>query len=185
MPDSLRLTLTTIAITVATLLQGGFAAAFERSERLLIAAADPPPAAGQNPAPPAPAAKPPVRENPAAKPPGKESPPAKTPDSKTPSVKTPPAKPKPAGIPEKVLKVLEYVDKHDKAMDGYEGGRNFGNFERLLPQNDRTGKRIRYREWDVNPRRPGVNRGAERMVTGSNGRAYYTSDHYKSFKSIR
>jgi len=87
--------------------------------------------------------------------------------------------------PEKFLKVLDHVDKNGQPMQGYEGGRNFGNFERRLPQTDRSGKRIRYREWDVNPLRPGVNRGAERLITGSDGSANYTVDHYDTFKKIR
>jgi ribonuclease T1 len=91
----------------------------------------------------------------------------------------------PKGVPEKVAKVLSYVDEHDKAPPGYEGGRTFGNFEKLLPQSDKKNRKIRYREWDVNPHRPGVNRGAERLVTGSDGTAYYTKDHYKSFIKIR
>jgi guanyl-specific ribonuclease Sa len=107
-----------------------------------------------------------------AQPAAKEKPPAK-----------PPAK-KPE-FPEKVLKVLEYVDKYGKPMDGYVGGGNFGNFEKHLPQTDDKGRRIKYREWDVNPKLPGVNRGAERLVTGSDRHAYYTSDHYRSFRKIR
>src|SRR5262249_26278825 len=91
----------------------------------------------------------------------------------------------PRGIPEKVLKVLEYVDKHGEAMDGYEGGRSFGNFERRLPLTDDKGRRLRYREWDVNPLRPGVNRGVERLITGSDGTAYFTDDHYATFRKIR
>ena len=98
----------------------------------------------------------------------------------------PPSRPAaPKGIPEKVLRVLEHVDQHGSPMDDYEGGRSFGNFERRLPMTDSQGRRIRYREWDVNPLRPGVNRGAERLVTGSDGSAYYTSDHYSTFKKIR
>jgi dienelactone hydrolase len=93
--------------------------------------------------------------------------------------------PAPRGIPDKVLKVLEYVDKHGEAMDGYEGGRTFGNFERQLRITDAKGRRIKYREWDVNPLRPGVNRGAERLITGSDGGAYYTNDHYSTFTRIR
>ena len=110
-------------------------------------------------------------------------------------VLTAPAKPAPAGIvtkstappgvPAKVMQVLEYVDKHGEAMPGYEGGRAFGNFEKRLPQTDGQGKRVRYREWDVNPLRPGANRGAERLVTGPDGAAYYTADHYETFKKIR
>jgi dienelactone hydrolase len=97
-----------------------------------------------------------------------------------------PAKaPAPRGIPDKVVKVLEHVDKHGEAMDGYEGGRTFGNFERQLAIADEKGRRIKYREWDVNPLRPGVNRGPERLITGSDGGAYYTDDHYSTFKKIR
>ena len=99
-----------------------------------------------------------------------------------PAAKTPAS---PKGVPEKAMKVLAYVDKNGEAMEGYEGGRNFGNFEKRLPQNDEKGRRIKYREWDVNPLRPGVNRGAERLVTGSDGSAHYTDDHYNTFKKIR
>lgn len=91
----------------------------------------------------------------------------------------------PAGVPAKVGKVLKYVDEHGKALAGYEGGRTFLNAEKHLPRKDADDKPIKYREWDVNPHRPGVNRGAERLVTGSDGSAYYTNDHYRSFKKIR
>lgn len=99
--------------------------------------------------------------------------------------KAPAPKAAPKGIPDKALKVLEHVDANGEAMAGYEGGRTFGNFERRLRQTDDKGGRIKYREWDVNPLRPGVNRGPERLVTGSDGSAYYTDDHYESFKKIR
>lgn len=108
-------------------------------------------------------------------------PPARRPAPKP----TPAATAKPSGIPEKVLKVLKHVDEEQTAPKGYEGGRNFLNLERLLPQKDSQGNRLKYREWDVNPLRPGVNRGAERLVTGSDGSAFYTDDHYRSFKKIR
>jgi dienelactone hydrolase len=99
--------------------------------------------------------------------------------------KTPAPKTAAKGVPDKVLKVLEYVDKHAAPLEGYEGGRSFGNFERRLPQTDEKGRRLKYREWDVNPLRPGVNRGPERLITGSDGSAYYTDDHYKTFRKIR
>ncbi|OWK46504.1 dienelactone hydrolase family protein [Fimbriiglobus ruber] len=107
-----------------------------------------------------------------------------------PPPKGPAPAPKPApggvkGVPDKATKVLEYVDKHGEAMEGYEGGRTFGNFERHLRATDDKGARIKYREWDVNPLRPGVNRGVERLITGSDGAAYYTDDHYATFKKIR
>ncbi len=91
----------------------------------------------------------------------------------------------PKGVPEKVGKVLKHIDEKGEAPPGYQGGRTFLNVEKLLPQTDAKGRRIKYREWDVNPLKPGVNRGPERLVTGSNGSAYYTADHYKSFKKIR
>lgn len=100
----------------------------------------------------------------------------------------PPLKPSPAvpaGVPAKALKMLSQVDEHGRPLDGYEGGRTFLNLERLLPLKDADGQRIRYREWDVDPLRPGVNRGPERLVTGSDGSAYYTGDHYRSFKKVR
>jgi ribonuclease T1 len=91
----------------------------------------------------------------------------------------------PAGVPAKVGKVLRYIDEHQRAPEGYEGGRPFGNHEELLPKQDARGRPIKYREWDVNPKMPGKNRGPERLVTGSDGNAYYTPDHYRSFIKIR
>jgi guanyl-specific ribonuclease Sa len=91
----------------------------------------------------------------------------------------------PAGVPAKVATVLHHVDTSHKAPDGYEGGRRFHNEEKRLPQKDKDGNAISYQEWDVNPKVQGVNRGAERLVTGSDGSAYYTSDHYRTFTKIR
>jgi len=88
-------------------------------------------------------------------------------------------------IPDKVLNVLAYVRKNDRAPEGYVGGRVFGNFENHLPRNDLSGDKIRYQEWDVNPKIRGKNRGAERLVTGSDDRAYYTADHYNTFTEIK
>lgn len=96
-----------------------------------------------------------------------------------PAIKLPP------GVPAKVARVLAHVDEHGEAPEGYQGGRGFVNAERHLPQTDRRGRRIRYREWDVNPLRAGVNRGPERLVTGSDGSAWYTADHYNHFTRLR
>jgi guanyl-specific ribonuclease Sa len=95
----------------------------------------------------------------------------------------------PAGVPAKVAAVLEHVDEHKEAPKGFEGGRRFLNLgrdgEESLPRKTSSGKQINYQEWDVNPHIQGKNRGAERLVTGSDGSAYYTSDHYRTFKKIR
>ncbi|GAA4456561.1 hypothetical protein GCM10023189_26020 [Nibrella saemangeumensis] len=88
-------------------------------------------------------------------------------------------------IPAKVYEVLRYVRTNNRAPEGYVGGRRFGNFENHLPRLDVSGRRINYQEWDVNPKREGRNRGAERLVTGSDGRAWYTRDHYNSFVEVK
>ncbi len=87
-------------------------------------------------------------------------------------------------IPQKVYEVLKYIKENGEAPDGYVGGRKFGNYEKQLPQKDENGRRINYQEWDVNPKQQGRNRGAERLVTGSNNKAYYTKNHYKTFIEI-
>lgn len=88
-------------------------------------------------------------------------------------------------IPGKVLIVLEYIRTNHRAPDGYEGGRKFGNFEKLLPICDSAGKKMRYQEWDVNPKIQGKNRGKERLVTSESDQAWYTPDHYDSFIEIK
>jgi guanyl-specific ribonuclease Sa len=88
-------------------------------------------------------------------------------------------------IPEKVYEVLSYVTEHKQAMKGYVGGRVFENREKRLPLYNTQQKRIQYREWDVNPKIPGQNRGAERLITGNDFSAWYTRNHYQSFIKIK
>jgi ribonuclease T1 len=78
--------------------------------------------------------------------------------------------------PPKAKAVLEAIQKrHGEVLPGYVGGRWFQNRERRLPPGQ-------YREYDVNPRVPGRNRGAERLVIEqATGKAYYTDDHYRTF----
>jgi guanyl-specific ribonuclease Sa len=87
------------------------------------------------------------------------------------------------------MPVLEYVLAHGEPMPDYVGGREYRNLGldngQILPRTDAQGRAIRYREWDVNRKVPGRNRGAERLITGSDGRAYYTNDHYATFRRIR
>jgi guanyl-specific ribonuclease Sa len=98
----------------------------------------------------------------------------------------PEADPIPQGhVPEKVMEVLQHIDRTHAAPAGYEGGREFMNAGDTLPSRDRKGQRIHYQEWDVNPHVAGQNRGAQRLVTGSDGSAYYTGDHYRTFARIR
>ena len=76
----------------------------------------------------------------------------------------------------KAAMILDAVQKrHGDPLPGYVGGKTFHNRERKLPFG-------RYREYDVHPKVPGRNRGAERVVIEQqSGKAYYTGDHYRSF----
>jgi guanyl-specific ribonuclease Sa len=83
------------------------------------------------------------------------------------SVRTPPPKAK------AVLEAIQ--NRHGEPPPGYVGGRFFYNRERRLPPG-------RYREYDINPKIHGQNRGAERLVIEqTTGKAYYTDDHYQTF----
>jgi hypothetical protein len=55
----------------------------------------------------------------------------------------------------------------------------------VLAEFDSAGNKITYREWDVNPNIKGINRGAERLVTGSDGSAYCTGDHYQTYTQLQ
>jgi ribonuclease T1 len=105
-------------------------------------------------------------------------PPIKTQTSRT--------EPKRGGdIPQKVYEVLKYVKKHGEAPRGYVGGREFKNREHQLDSRSRSGSMIHYREWDVNPKQEGHNRGRERLVTGDDDRAWYSDDHYATFREVK
>lgn len=94
-----------------------------------------------------------------------------------------------AGVPERAYDTLVEIDAGrwpDSAnAPGTKGGITFRNREGRLPATDAAGRAIDYREWDVNPKRPGRSRDAERIVTGSDGSAWYTGDHYETFTRMR
>ncbi|MCZ4581760.1 ribonuclease N [Gordonia amicalis] len=95
----------------------------------------------------------------------------------------------PAAVPAHVTRTLALIDAGEwpeaARAPGTKGGLTFRNNERRLPSTDADGRRIAYREWDVNPKEPGRSRDAERIVTGNDGTAWYTADHYRSFILIR
>ncbi|WAC53780.1 ribonuclease domain-containing protein [Gordonia sp. SL306] len=95
----------------------------------------------------------------------------------------------PGAVPAHVLHTLALIDAGTwpEAADapGTRGGDIFRNSEGNLPATDGRGRRITYREWDVNPKEPGRSRDAERIVTGGEGSAWYTADHYRTFVKIR
>jgi len=84
------------------------------------------------------------------------------------------------GVPENAIAVLSHIRRTGKPPAGYVGGRTFQNRERNLPRGGR------YREYDVNPKIKGKNRGPERLVIDhKSGKAWYTPDHYRTFVLIR
>jgi len=78
--------------------------------------------------------------------------------------------------PQKARDLLDTIrDREGEPLPGYDGGRAFHNHERRLPNG-------RYREYDVNPKLRGRPRDGELIVIEQRtGKAYYTSDHYRTF----
>jgi ribonuclease T1 len=93
----------------------------------------------------------------------------------------PPGKKK---IPTAAYQIRDFVRINGQAKNGYIGGRTFKNLEKLLPNVDANGKKIKYKEWDIYKKIKGKNRGPHRLVTGSDGSDYYTGNHYKSFDKM-
>lgn len=98
-------------------------------------------------------------------------------------------------IPKNVRDTLEQIDagKWPGAANapGTKGGGKFDNDPpepgqpRPLPTTEPSGKPIIYSEWDANPRDPELKRDEERIITGTDGSAWYTTDHYHTFHRIR
>ncbi|MGH9269451.1 MAG: ribonuclease domain-containing protein, partial [Acidimicrobiales bacterium] len=94
-----------------------------------------------------------------------------------------------ATVPQHALQTLDYIDRHGRPPPGYKGGGHYENDGRgrteILPRFESDGTPITYTEWDVHPHRPGVDRGMERLVTGTDQSARYTNVHYYRFARIR
>lgn len=81
-------------------------------------------------------------------------------------------------LPPEAVATVVLIDRGGPyPYDQDDGG--FGNFEGLLP--DRPAGY--YREYTVDTPGSG-DRGARRIVAGSDGELYWTSDHYQSFERI-
>ncbi|WP_067646517.1 ribonuclease domain-containing protein [Nocardia harenae] len=123
------------------------------------------------------------------------------PSTATPSATTQPAKPatpstpptdrkaQAPDVPPRAYDTLTEIDAGrwpDSAnAPGTKGGDRWQNREGTLPRTGTDGKPVTYREWDVNPKQRNRNRDAERIVTGSDGTAWYTGDHYATFTRMR
>ena len=93
-------------------------------------------------------------------------------------------------VPQNAKDAADYAAKNgDAPQPGYRGGGDFRNDGRgggqNLPKLDGDRNPISYKEYDINPYQPGVNRGTELVVTGTDGSAYYTPDHYSTFTKFR
>ncbi len=85
----------------------------------------------------------------------------------------------PADLPAEARDTVARIDAGGPFRYDQDGS-TFGNFEGLLPDEDRG----YYREYTVDT--PGSHdRGARRIVTGDAGEYYWTQDHYQSFERIR
>ncbi|MFD7629169.1 ribonuclease domain-containing protein [Streptomyces sp. NPDC059851] len=81
-------------------------------------------------------------------------------------------------LPRQARDVLALIDKGGP-YPYRQDGTVFGNFEKLLPRQERG----YYREYTV--KTPGErDRGPRRIVTGRGGEFYYTEDHYETFKAV-
>jgi guanyl-specific ribonuclease Sa len=91
-------------------------------------------------------------------------------------------------IPQNAQDALDKIDEGKWPPPGTKGGGKFSNDGRgggeVLPPTDADGNPISYKEWDVNPAGPN-GRDAERIVTGSDGSAWYTNDHYGTFTRMK
>ncbi|MFI6999475.1 ribonuclease domain-containing protein [Nocardia sp. NPDC050175] len=93
-----------------------------------------------------------------------------------------------AAVPQRAWDTLARIDAGTWPPNdgsGTKGGGTWSNREGTLPSTDASGRRIAYQEWDVNIKKPGQNRDAERIVTGNDRSAWYTGDHYVSFTRMR
>ncbi|MBD2524538.1 DUF4157 domain-containing protein [Nostoc sp. FACHB-133] len=84
------------------------------------------------------------------------------------------------------------VNVHARGLSGfkkggqeYVGGRVFNN--NAMPDGNKLpyASGQTYQEWDIHPSQLGVNRGTDRIITSSDGKAYFTNDHYNNFTEFR
>ncbi|UGT60104.1 ribonuclease domain-containing protein [Nocardia asteroides] len=109
--------------------------------------------------------------------------------STTPGERNAPITAQAPGVPPRAYDTLTEIDAGrwpDSAdAPGTKGGDRWQNREGTLPRTGTDGKPVTYQEWDVNPKQRNRTRDAERIVTGSDGTAWYTGDHYATFTRMR
>ncbi|MGF6880634.1 ribonuclease T1 [Nocardia sp. GAS34] len=91
-------------------------------------------------------------------------------------------------IPDRAWQTLKLIDAGEWPPNdgsGTKGGTTWTDREGSLPRTGANGNPVHYTEWDVNEKQPGQTRDAERIVTGDDGTAWYTGDHYARFCQMR
>ncbi|MDA9471879.1 ribonuclease domain-containing protein [Enterococcus sp. 5H] len=94
-------------------------------------------------------------------------------------------------VPQNVLEAFNKYKDNDwrgtvaGQAEGTKAGKAYKNRDRKLPTVDNNGNAINYKEYDVNDKIPGMDRGSERLIRGSDGKIYYTDDHYKTFVKLK
>jgi len=82
-------------------------------------------------------------------------------------------------VPQKALDTLKYIEKNGVPPSNYKGGKIFKNTEGNLPKGN-------YKEYDIDAKVKGVDRGPERMtINQDTGEVWYSPDHYESFIKIK
>jgi guanyl-specific ribonuclease Sa len=87
-------------------------------------------------------------------------------------------------IPSQAWQTLNLINADEwppNDCSGTKGGTTWTDREGTLPNSNS----VRYQEWDVDRKQPGRSRDARRIVTGSDGTAWYTGDHYATFCRMR
>lgn len=79
---------------------------------------------------------------------------------------------------------VAWKGNYEGQTTGTKAGSKWNNNPPQLPQTDSKGETIMYHEFDVNNKVQGALRDGERFVRGSDGRTYYTPDHYNTFQEI-
>ncbi|MFD0375803.1 ribonuclease domain-containing protein [Streptomyces sp. NPDC127112] len=93
-----------------------------------------------------------------------------------------------AEVPGRARRTLELIDAGQWPPNdgsGTRGGTTWPNRDGALPRTDAEGNPVQYQEWDVNRKQPGQARDPERIVTGSNGTAWYSADLFRTFEQMR
>jgi len=93
-------------------------------------------------------------------------------------------------LPDNVQHAIDRYDSngwtgnYSGQTSGTKAGGKFNNTEGILPTKTSSGETITYKEFDVNNYSTITGRDGERLIIGSDGKLYYTSDHYKTFVEI-